>query len=72
MSTNDREKFILLKWLSKDIVAINWFSDGVSSCIIAAEHINECKCIAYIINPYFHHECYCIYHKTAEHDLKSE
>ena len=29
MLTNEREKFILLKWLSRDIVAINWFSGGV-------------------------------------------
>ena len=53
----------LLKWLSKAIIAINWFSVDVQVGIILAEHINEWKCIK--------HTSYYMYHKTPEHALKS-
>ena len=35
----------LLKWLSKAIIEINWFSGGVPAGIIVAEHVNQHKCI---------------------------
>ena len=62
MLANDRATMKLLKWLSKAIIAINWFSSGVQDGIINAEHINECKSIKHI--------SYCMCHKTPEHGLK--
>ena len=49
-----------LKWLSKVITAINWFS-GVQTGIIFAEHINECKCIK--------QTSFYMYDRTPEHAL---
>ena len=37
--------FNRLKWLSKTIIVINWFSGGVQVGVIVAEHRNEYKCI---------------------------
>ena len=35
----------LLKWLSKAIIAMNWFSANVQVGIIFAGHVNEWICI---------------------------
>ena len=42
-SWNDYQK--LLKWLSKAIIVINWFSHGAQAGIILEKYINKCKCI---------------------------
>ena len=64
MMTNEREAFELLKWLSKAIIAVNWFSRGVQAGIIFAEHINECNCIQ--------QTSYYMCDKTPEHALKTK
>ena len=35
----------LMKWLSKAVITITWFSGGVETGIIVAEHINEFNCM---------------------------
>ena len=62
MLANERETLEFLKWLTKAITAINWFSDGVQAGIIVTEHINECKCIKKV-------SCY-MYHNTPEQAVK--
>ena len=52
-----------MNWLSKAIIAINWFSGNVQVGIVFAEHVNECKCVKYT--------SYYMYYKTPEHALKS-
>ena len=59
---SERETLELLKWLSKAIIAFNWFNGGVQARMIIAEHIKECKCIQ--------QTSYNMYHKTSEHTLK--
>ena len=43
MLANEKEALYLLKWLSKAIIAINWFSGGVQAGIIVAEAYNPLK-----------------------------
>ena len=59
-SWNDYQK--LLKWLSKAIIVINWFSRGVQAGIILEKYINKCKCIK---------QSYYMNHESPEHGLKS-
>ena len=40
---NVGETVKFLKWLSKAIIVINWFSGDVQAGIIVAEHLNKCK-----------------------------
>ena len=63
MLTNEWETLEILKWLSKAIIAINWFNGDVQAGIIVAKHINKCRCIK--------QTTYYVYHKTPEHALKS-
>ena len=62
MLANERETFEFLKWPTKAITTINWFSDGVQASVIVAEHINECKCIKKV-------SCY-MHNNTPEHAVK--
>ena len=62
MLTNERKTFKLLKWLSKAIIVINWFSRGAQAGIILEKYINKCK---YIKQNYY------MYHESPEHALKS-
>ena len=49
--TNEREAHKLLKWLSKPIIAINWFSDSVQAgLIVIAEDENWIKINANVAN----------------------
>ena len=41
----EREALKLLKWHSKAIIAINWFSGCVQAGITVTQHVNECKSI---------------------------
>ena len=63
MLRNEKETLKLLKWLSKAITAIIWFSGGVQADVIIAEHINVCKCVE--------QTSYNMHHKTSEQALKS-
>ena len=60
---SEKETLKFLKWPSKAIIVTNWFNDGVQVGIIVAGDINECK--------YIKETSYYMYHKTAEHALKS-
>ena len=61
---NEWETLELLTWLSKAIIAINWFNGGIQANKNVAEHKNECRCIK--------QTGYHMYHKTPEHALKSK
>ena len=60
---NETEKLGILQWVSKAIIAINWFSGGVQASIVVTEHINEWK--------YNKQTSYSMYLKNSEHTLKS-
>ena len=45
MLANESETLELMKWLSKAVITVTWFSGGVETGIIVAEHINEFNCM---------------------------
>ena len=63
MFENKTEKLKLLKWLSKTIIAVYWFSGGVQTDMVVVEYLNESKCIKQTSN--------YMYRNTPELILKS-
>ena len=62
MFANKKETLKLLKWVSKTIIAVNWFSGGVQTDIVVDEYVNESKCIKQTSN--------YMYHNTPELTLR--
>ena len=62
-----RETLKVLEWLSKAIIANNWFSGSVQVCIIVVEHDNWIKRNVNVLNRRLNY----MYRKTPEHTLKS-